>query len=419
MNKTFTYVDLFAGASGLSEGFRVAGFQPVAHVEKDKYACLTIKTRIAYHYCKENNFEDLYKEYYYEKINKDIFYSEIPFYKTEVVINEEISDDRFNLIISRINDAKKQIDVGEIDVIIGGPPCQAYSIRGRKANEYKKKYDQRIYYYKLYARFLREIRPKLFVFENVPGLISFEDGYIFDDLRKTLAEEGYKLDYRILNASDFGVLQDRKRIIIIGWRKELSFSYPEFEKVNYGSNNIVYDLLTDLPSLKHGSNNPPLYYAGTPNSYLRESGIRNGLRKVKLHNTRTHNNIDIEIYKRVIELWNEKQKRLKYSSLPKRLRTHKNIEGFLDRFKVVAGDANYAHTLIAHIAKDGHYYIHPDINQCRSISVREAARIQSFPDNFIFEGPRTSNFTQIGNAVPPLMSKEIGRKIKDILCQKA
>ena len=410
MNKLLTYVDLFAGASGLAEGFRQAGFQPVAHVERDENACLTIKTRIAYHYCKENNLDDFYKEYYYGKIGRDIFYSAIPFDKTDTVINEDISNDNFDLIISKIDIAKKQIDINEIDVIIGGPPCQAYSVRGRKANEHKKKYDQRIYYYKLYARFLRELKPKLFVFENVPGLLSFEDGYIFDDLRKTLVNEGYILEFKILNASDFGVLQDRKRIIIIGWKKELTFSYPLFEKIHYDA--MVNDLLSDLPSLKSGSNNPPLFYADKLNSYLEKSEIRNGYRKVSLHNTRPHNSIDLEIYKRAIELWNDKHERLKYNSLPKRLRTHKNIEGFLDRFKVVAGNAKYSHTLIAHIAKDGHYYIHPDVDQCRSISVREAARIQSFPDNFIFEGPRTSAFTQIGNAVPPIMAKKIAYQIK-------
>ncbi|MBI5731499.1 MAG: DNA cytosine methyltransferase [Ignavibacteriales bacterium] len=408
--KSFSYVDLFAGASGLSEGFRQAGFRPVAHIERDENACLTIKTRIAYHYCKDNNLENFYKDYYYEKIDREDFYSAIPFDKTDTVVNKEISDDNFEFIISKINLAKKQLDVDKIFALIGGPPCQAYSVRGRKANEHKKKYDQRIYYYKLYARFLRELKPKLFVFENVPGLTSFEGGYIFDDLRETLANEGYTLDYKILNASDFGVLQDRKRIVIIGWKNELSFSYPSFEKIKY--NAVVYDLLNDLPVLKPGSYNPPLYYSNNSTSYLDESKIRNGYKKVSLHNTRPHNAIDLEIYKRAIELWNAKQQRLKYSSLPKRLRTHKNVEGFLDRFKVVAGDAKYSHTLIAHIAKDGHYYIHPDIKQCRSISVREAARIQSFPDNFIFEGPRTAAFTQIGNAVPPLMASTLAKGIK-------
>ena len=100
--------------------------------------------------------------------------------------------------------------------------------------------------------------------------------------------------------------------------------------------------------------------------------------------------------------------------MPETIRTHKNITAFLDRYKVLAGDIRCSHTMIAHIAKDGHYFIHPDIDQCRSISVREAARIQSFPDNYYFEGPRSAKYVQIGNAVPPLMANGLAEKIKDI-----
>lgn len=143
------------------------------------------------------------------------------------------------------------------------------------------------------------------------------------------------------------------------------------------------------------------------NAYLLKTGIRTKKDVLTHHVSRPNKERDITIYKKAIELWNNGHQRLNYNDLPDELKTHKNRKAFLDRFKVVEGDQPCCHTVLAHISKDGHYFIHPDINQHRSITVREAARIQSFPDNYFFEGPRTAQFVQIGNAVPPLMAREI------------
>ena len=176
---------------------------------------------------------------------------------------------------------------------------------------------------------------------------------------------------------------------------------------------IVNDILNDLSPLEPGETNNE--YCHEINDYLRKTGIRKPNDVLTDHQTRAIRRQDREIYHIAIEMWNNNHGRLKYNDLPQNLQFHQNNTSFLDRFKVVEGDMPYAHTMLAHISKDGHYYIHPDINQCRSLSVREAARIQSFPDDFYFEGPRTAKFVQIGNAVPPLMAKGIAEAIKNLL----
>ena len=125
------------------------------------------------------------------------------------------------------------------------------------------------------------------------------------------------------------------------------------------------------------------------------------------------------MHRLTVNEWDTTHKRLKYTDLPPELKTHHNQTSFLDRFKVVEGNQHACHTMVAHISKDGHYFIHPDIKQNRSITVREAARIQSFPDNFFFEGSRTAAFTQIGNAVPPLFAKAIAEALKNELTKES
>ena len=137
---------------------------------------------------------------------------------------------------------------------------------------------------------------------------------------------------------------------------------------------------------------------------------------VTQHQVRPNNTTDLEIYRRAVELWN-KGKRLSYEQLPKKLRTRTNLTSFKDRYKVVDGTAHASHTVIAHIAKDGHYYIHPDIEQNRSLSVREAARLQTFPDNYYFESGshqagRAAPYRQIGNAVPVMLAKKIAEAMR-------
>ena len=252
----------------------------------------------------------------------------------------------------------------------------------------------------------------MFVFENVPGLLTANGGQYFEDMKMAFKDAGYTIDHSILNAKNFGVLQDRRRVILIGWKKELGYQYPVFEEKE--STNKVADLLSDLPAIQAGGENNN-YSSSVFSAYLEATGIRKPDDVLTWHVARPHIDRDREIYRKVITAWFEDKKRIKYTDLPEALCTHKNRTAFLDRFKIVAADMPVCHTMMAHISKDGHYFIHPDINQARSITVREAARIQSFPDNFYFEGSRTAAFTQVGNAVPPLMAKGIAVKIKEML----
>jgi DNA (cytosine-5)-methyltransferase 1 len=178
---------------------------------------------------------------------------------------------------------------------------------------------------------------------------------------------------------------------------------------------VVNDLLIDLPPLRAGESPENVDYATKPTEYLKRYRIRSKDEILTQHITRPHNERDLEIYRRAIILWNREKGRLNYTDLPQEFRTHKNIDSFLDRYKVVAGDLAYSQTIVSHISKDGHYYIHPDIFQLRSLSVREAARLQSFPDNYYFEGSRTSAFAQIGNAVPPLLAESLAKSVGNML----
>ncbi|WP_278602466.1 DNA cytosine methyltransferase [Alistipes indistinctus] len=402
------YIDLFAGAGGLSEGFIKAGFTPVAHVESDKAACYTLKTRLAYHYlCKTRKLK-IYNSYLKGDINREQLYSYIPSHLFDAVINTPISADNNKSIFEKIDLLKG--DNG-IDLIIGGPPCQAYSNIGRAALKHKTS-DPRKKLYVEYGKFLTRYKPKVFVFENVPGLKSSDNGMHYKDIKDYFRNVGYIVEDKLLNAFDFGVIQDRKRLIIIGWREDLDFSYPKFKTI---CNTFrTSDLFIDLPPLKPGESQRTNTYKTNTTPFLSKTKIR--CKKdivLTQHITRPHNDKDLAIYKLAVEQYG-KGILIKNNTIPDSLRTQNNTTDFLDRFKVV-GDI--PHTMIAHIAKDGHHFIYNSENQTRSISVREAARIQSFPDNYYFEGEleygnRTAAFRQIGNAVPPLMAEKIAKTIK-------
>lgn len=413
------YIDLFAGAGGLSEGFIRAGFTPIAHVEMDEAACYSLKTRTAYHFLKENDKEDIYVSYLKGNIDRNQLYDHIPAELLNSIINLPIGPENNKQIHGII---QNQLKNKKVDLIIGGPPCQAYSLVGRARSSNGMEGDPRNYLFKEYANYLEKYQPKMFVFENVLGLKSAKKGEYLEEMKKLFYKKGYKINLFTVEANQFGVLQNRKRIIIIGCKNDFEPVIPDLEKIDLATKDTVEQIFSDLPRLMAGEGDDKNQkYAQKANKYLTEKKLRNeDINVLTQHITRPHTNQDKEIYRIAVKKWNKEHERLDYNDLPERLKTHKNRHSFFDRFKVVAKDLKYSQTVVAHIAKDGHYYIHPDIDQNRSISVREAARLQSFPDDYYFEGVkqgsnRTAAFKQIGNAVPPLMAYEIAKLIKDII----
>lgn len=406
------YIDLFAGAGGLSEGFMRAGFEAVAHIEMNSDAVNTIKTRLCYYYLLNNGQINLYYDYLRKQLTREQLYALAPDNLLATALNYTMTEENLNEIFEHIDGLlAARADDNRVEIIVGGPPCQAYSLAGRskqrreaeaRANGNGMADDQRKYLYRIYCRFLERYNPEMFVFENVPGLISSDNGRHWEDIQNMLRNAGYVIDWLPLNAADFGVPQNRKRIIIIGWQIGTRHGFPEFAPIV--ADWTINDILNDLPAIQAGGigNN----YQQEPSPYV-AANLRNENDVLTWHVARPHIQRDREIYRIATKRWNNYRQRISYPDLPVNLRTHRNINDFTDRFKVVAGDIPYCHTMLAHIAKDGHYFIHPDVEQARSLTVREAARIQSFPDSYFFEGSRTSAFTQVGNAVPPIMAEAI------------
>ena len=420
------FIDFFAGAGGLSEGFIKAGYTPLAHVEMKKDACNTLKTRAAFHYLREQNRLDIYENYLRNKregTDGAELWRQVPAEVTNRVIQETIGENTMGPLLNRLD----ALAGGEpIDIIIGGPPCQAYSIAGRAKMGKDVKSDPRNYLYRYYLQFIGHFNPKMFVFENVMGITTAQTVDMvkpFDDLRRIAGEMGYEVEAHEQIASDYEVLQHRHRMIIVGWKREdenhnpTRYHYPDLVKV-VNRYKTRTDIFADLPERRNGDGKlceiVPYTKPLEEMKYLEKTGIRGVFDFTTQHVTRKNNERDREIYCIAIKEWKHKR-RLNYSTLPDRLKTHKNTSSFLNRFSVV-DPHGCCHTVVAHIAMDGHYYIYPSkkptIENARSISVREAARLQSFPDDYFFEGSRTSVYMQIGNAVPVMMSYHIAEALR-------
>ena len=393
--KKYTFIDLFAGCGGLSEGFYRQGFEALAHVEINHWACETLRARMKY--------------YGYKNIEK------------EVIEHDITADD----ILEKLDHAIKGRSV---DIIIGGPPCQAYSTAGRVRDGKRMAADARNYLFESYVRILEYYKPKFFVFENVTGLLNakVEGAPILPKVIKALGNK-YKVlsDPQILvhNTADYGVPQLRKRVIIIGVRndidKDVTQLYrdvvkshwdpemPENERKGKKRFVDVRQAIGDLPSVDpgHDASTPEFDYP-CDNDFLKRIG-KPGIHPLLDHIARTHNDLDRERFQVMIHNhWTFGQLRREKPQYE-----HEHARVFDNSYVVQWWDLP-SKTILAHIHKDGFQFIHPDESQRRTFTVREAARIQSFPDDFEFKGSRGEKYKQIGNAVPPLFAEALAKSVR-------
>jgi len=449
MKPQFFTVDLFAGGGGISEGFHQAGFNTVAQIEMHPPACETLRTRQIFFELKRLQKISVYHKYLKGIVSRKEIFEEFPEISDAVnfrVIEETLSEESLPLVIGKIRSSMEFHNTSSIHVFLGGPPCQPYSIINRawarkNGNEGKK--DERNYLYTHYLELLREFQPDIFIYENVPGLFSATYGgerifkRLLDDFSrlspsyeiipplKKVSEKPH--DY-ILNSVNFGVPQNRKRLILIGFKKGLEENNPGIIRMYERLRNkrkpvniqiTVKDAISDLPELapNHGNNR---FYSEYPENEPRtayQRKMRKNSPGVLNHFARAHMQSDLDRYRFFIEHYQNTGKSATLRDLLSERadlapqHNEENNDKFVDRFKVQWWEKP-ASTVTAHLSKDGHYFIHPDIEQCRSFTVREAARCQSFPDNFFFEGPRTEQFRQVGNAVPPLLAKVIGKTVR-------
>ena len=394
--KKYTFIDLFAGCGGLSEGFYRKRFEALAHVEIDKYACETLRRRMLY----------------YGYVDAD-----------KKVIEHDITADD---IIDRINEA---IGKKQVDIIIGGPPCQAYSTAGRVRDSKGMEKDPRNFLFESYVKILEYYQPKFFVFENVTGLFTAKVNgeSIFKKVLNALGKMYEVLDdpgILLHNSADYGVPQIRKRVIIMGVRRDIdkvsvrdlynsvikthwSPDTPEEERRGRSKYITVEQAIGDLPAVEPG-NDASMEAFNYPcnNSFLKRIG-KPGVHPLMDHIARNHNSVDRERFTYMIRNhWTFGQLR---RTMPQYEHEHARV---FDNSYVVQWWDLPSKTIIAHIHKDGFQFIHPDEAQARTLTVREAARIQSFPDDFEFAGSRGEKYKQIGNAVPPLFAEALAKAIR-------
>jgi DNA (cytosine-5)-methyltransferase 1 len=502
--KAIPVIDLFAGPGGLGEGFSsitdetgARRFSLRVSIEKDEIAHRTLSLRALFRSFRPGAAPDSYYDYVQGNISREELFSHASIPQEARLAADEAKNAELGKTPPKQIDGwiREALDGSDQWVLIGGPPCQAYSLAGRSRRRTVDPIgfasDERHFLYTEYLRIIRNFAPSVFVMENVKGILTstHEGASIFKRIIKDLASPGRGLEYKIrsfvvdgdgeeLNPNDFvieaeryGIPQMRHRVILFGIRSDLAAPLHNIIQPAKGSVPVSV-ALAGLPPLRSRLSREPdsaeAWHAVLKEATHTLKGWRNEVssevkeemraaaaaaskhtsygscfeeRKVETgtlmppslrswfldpklrgtlqHETRRHMRSDLQRYLFAacfarVTSWSPKLAQFPPAMLP----DHGNVDAdeipFPDRFRVQVANLP-SNTVVSHISKDGHYYIHPDPQQCRSFTAREAARIQTFPDNYFFEGSRTQQYVQIGNAVPPLLARQIANVVFEFL----
>ena len=394
-----SFIDLFAGCGGLSDGFLQSGhFSSIAHVEWEQPMCETLRRRLLSKWNHKNAMDEV--------IRFDI-------QRTDELING-FDDSEYGHHIG----LNALVNGRTVDVIIGGPPCQAYSLAGRIRDEHGMRNDYRNFLFESYIKVVKQYLPKFFVFENVVGLLSAAPTGepIVNLIREEFKKAGYivaaNFKEALFDVADFGVPQHRKRIIILGIKADYISNneqlgqymlYDFYRRIipSYKcKQKTVAEAIGDLPGFTPLESKQRVNGTNYSHMPISHDGVLN-------HEPRFHNLRDMGIFQMLAE--DIKSGRCEYVSTErlKKLYTEKTgKESNIHKYYVLR-ENEPSNTIPAHLFKDGMRHIHPDPAQARSITVREAARLQSFDDDFEFLGGRMYQYKMIGNAVPPAFAKII------------
>lgn len=409
MPKKYNTIDLFAGCGGLMDGFMQEGeFNTLACVEWEIFPCQTLANRLE-------------KKWHHKNAKTEVVRFDIQ--RTDELING-FDDEEYGKHIG----LKRLIGDKKIDIVIGGPPCQAYSLAGRIRDPHGMRDDYRNYLFESYIRILEHFKPAFFVFENVVGMLSAApDGTpIVEKIRKAFDDAGYYVidDFKnaVYDVADFGIPQHRKRVIILGVDKKLSTNdsglckkvLDEFYKrempqyIKMATPKTVKDAIGDLPIIL------PSHEVIKENGhkYSHQPIDGNG---VMNHVPRFHSERDQKIFSMLAEdIESGKNQYVSIEALKKLYTEMTGKKSNIHKYYVLRWNEP-SNTIPAHLYKDGMRHIHPDPKQARSITVREAARLQTFADDFEFLGPLMAQYKMIGNAVPSDFAKIIAQGLHNIL----